>query len=78
MPKDVRSCHTAQVDKYLIEGHVPAEDIQRLLQGAQGGGPGGARHAGELTGHGRSRRAARALRGVLFQRDGKSEVFAKH
>lgn len=26
------SCHTAQVEQYLIEGHVPAADIQRLLR----------------------------------------------
>lgn len=25
------SCHTAQVDGYVIEGHVPAGDIRRLL-----------------------------------------------
>lgn len=25
------SCHTAEVAGYLVEGHVPAEDIQRLL-----------------------------------------------
>jgi hypothetical protein len=31
VPKVVRSCHTAVVDKYLIEGHVPATDIRRLL-----------------------------------------------
>jgi hypothetical protein len=31
VPADVRSCHTAQVDGYLIEGHVPAKDIHRLL-----------------------------------------------
>jgi hypothetical protein len=28
---DVASCHTAEVDGYLIEGHVPAEAIDRLL-----------------------------------------------
>lgn len=27
-----QSCHTAQVGGYYIEGHVPAEDIQRLLR----------------------------------------------
>lgn len=27
----ISSCHTAQVDRYFIEGHVPAEDIFRLL-----------------------------------------------
>jgi hypothetical protein len=27
----VSSCHTADVDGYIIEGHVPAEAIERLL-----------------------------------------------
>jgi hypothetical protein len=31
VPAGVRSCHTAIVEKYLIEGHVPASDIRRLL-----------------------------------------------
>ena len=31
VPSAVRSCHTAIVGKYLIEGHVPASDIRRLL-----------------------------------------------
>ena len=31
VPQGVRSCHTAQVERYLIEGHVPVEDIRRLL-----------------------------------------------
>jgi hypothetical protein len=31
VPPEVRSCHTGIVDKYLIEGHVPASDIRRLL-----------------------------------------------
>ncbi len=28
---DQMSCHTARVDGYVIEGHVPAEDVHRLL-----------------------------------------------
>jgi len=32
VPKDLRSCHTALLDKYLVEGHVPASDLQRLLK----------------------------------------------
>ena len=32
VPQGVRSCHTAHAGSYLIEGHVPAEDIQRLLE----------------------------------------------
>ena len=31
VPEAVRSCHTAMVGSYLIEGHVPASDIRRLL-----------------------------------------------
>ena len=31
VPAKVRSCHTGQVGKYLVEGHVPAEDIRRFL-----------------------------------------------
>ena len=30
--RELTSCHTALVDGYVVEGHVPAEDIQRLLQ----------------------------------------------
>ena len=26
-----QSCHTAEVEGYVIEGHVPAEDVKRLL-----------------------------------------------
>jgi hypothetical protein len=32
VPKQARSCHTALIDGYVIEGHVPAADIQRLLK----------------------------------------------
>ncbi|MFN7645098.1 MAG: DUF411 domain-containing protein [Burkholderiales bacterium] len=31
MPTKVGSCHTATVGGYVIEGHVPVEDIRRLL-----------------------------------------------
>lgn len=31
LPDDLRSCHTTVVDGYVIEGHVPADDIERLL-----------------------------------------------
>ena len=30
--RELTGCHTAVVDGYVIEGHVPAEDIQRLLR----------------------------------------------
>jgi hypothetical protein len=32
VPDTLRSCHTALVGGYVIEGHVPASDVQRLLK----------------------------------------------
>jgi len=31
VPAQLQSCHTAIVDGYIIEGHVPVDDIKRLL-----------------------------------------------
>ena len=31
VPRELRSCHTMVVEGYVIEGHVPAEDVARLL-----------------------------------------------
>lgn len=31
IPESLQSCHTAIVDGYVIEGHVPAAEIDRLL-----------------------------------------------
>jgi hypothetical protein len=32
VPDALRSCHTAKVGKYVVEGHVPADDIKRMLK----------------------------------------------
>ena len=32
VPERLASCHTATVGGYVVEGHVPAEDIRRLLR----------------------------------------------
>ncbi len=32
VPADLASCHTMEVEGYVIEGHVPAADIARLLE----------------------------------------------
>jgi hypothetical protein len=34
VPRQMWSCHTAIVGDYVVEGHVPAEDIRRLLEQA--------------------------------------------
>jgi hypothetical protein len=32
VPADLEACHTALVDGYVVEGHVPADLIVRLLR----------------------------------------------
>ncbi|MGH7580225.1 MAG: DUF411 domain-containing protein [Gemmatimonadales bacterium] len=77
VPRDMRSCHTAQVDKYLIEGHVPAEDIRSLLarkpKAAGLAAPGMPASSPGMAVPGEPREPFDVL---LFQRDGTSEVFA--
>lgn len=78
VPKPLRACHTALVGGYLVEGHVPAGDIRRLLTekpkargiavpGMPIGSPG--MEMGE-------RRDLYAT--LLFQPDGEHSVFAQH
>jgi len=31
IPQDMTSCHTAEIEGYMIEGHVPVSDIRKLL-----------------------------------------------
>ena len=37
VPGGLRSCHTAVAGRYVIEGHVPATDVKRLLAAAPKG-----------------------------------------
>ena len=32
IPDKLASCHTATVNGYIVEGHIPAEDVKKLLQ----------------------------------------------
>lgn len=32
IPAEMRSCHTAVIGEYFVEGHVPAEAIRKLLE----------------------------------------------
>lgn len=78
VPQALGACHTATVGAYVIEGHVPAADIDRLLDeqpdvlglavpGMPIGSPGmelGARHEAYST--------------LTFDRAGKTAVFERH
>ena len=77
VPESLESCHTGVVNGYVIEGHVPAADIQRLLKtkpkvaglavpGMPMGSPG-------MEGPRTDRYDV-----VSFDKSGKTAVFAKH
>ncbi len=78
LPENGTSCHTAKIGNYVVEGHVPASDIHRMLKekpaiagiaapgmpmGSPGMEQGGAKQAYDV---------------VAFTKDGKMTVFSKH
>jgi hypothetical protein len=79
VPQAVRSCHTALIAGYLIEGHVPASDIRRLLAErpkvaglAVPGMPAGTPGMAEPGSKGGDYEV------VAFQSDGSTRHFASH
>jgi len=79
VPRALRSCHTALVSGYVIEGHVPASDVQRLLSerpaiaglavpGMPIGSPGMEAPSGRTV----------PYDVIAFDRDGKTRSFATH
>lgn len=78
VPDKLRSCHTAEIGGYAIEGHVPAADIKRLL--AQRPKAAGIAVPGMVAGtpgmeHGGH---SEPYQVILFDRAGKTRVFASH
>ncbi len=78
VPERLYSCHTAFVEGYVVEGHVPAADIQRLLKekpkvagiavpGMPAGSPGM-----EVGGR------VDKYNVIAFNRDGTTSIFARH
>ena len=76
MPEPLGSCHSAKIGGYVIEGHVPAADIRRLLKEkpnavgltVPGMVPSSPGMAGPKT----------AYDTLLVARDGTTRVFASH
>ena len=79
VPRRVQSCHMAIVNGYVVEGHVPAADVQRLLKerppivglavpGMPIGSPGM-----EMQGQ-----KAQPFDVLAFDKDGQTRVFASH
>lgn len=78
IPAKVYSCHTGVIDDYALEGHVPADDIRRLLAErpdaiglAVPGMPAGSPGMG-------SEDYREAYEVLLIRRDGSTEVFRSY
>ncbi|WP_332674325.1 DUF411 domain-containing protein [Aromatoleum sp.] len=78
VPQALGSCHTARVGGYVVEGHVPAADVKRLL--AEKPKVAGLAAPGMPMGSPGMEGAYPADRYdvVAFDADGKSRVFASH
>ena len=77
VPTGLAACHTAMVNGYLIEGHVPAADIDRLL--AQKPLVAGLAVPGMPMGSpGMEGGAAQRYQVLTFDKSGKTTVFASH
>jgi len=78
VPDSLRSCHTAEAGGYAIEGHVPAEDVKRLLKEKPKAA--GLTVPGMVAGSPGMEQGGRSdpYQVLLFTRDGKSSVFASH
>lgn len=78
IPRELVSCHTASIEGYVVEGHVPVADIRRLLAerpdavgiavpgmpfGSPGMGPEEEREAYDV---------------FLIRRDGLTEIFSRY
>ena len=78
IPADLQTCHTATIGGYIVEGHVPVEDIQRMLRekpaiagiavaGMPMGSP-GMEQGGQKQ----------PFNTMAFTKDGKQTVYARH
>lgn len=77
VPERFQSCHTAMVDGYIVEGHVPSKDIERLL--AERPKAKGLAVPGMPTGSpGMEGGAPDKYDVMLFNPDGSSDVFARY
>lgn len=77
VPEALSSCHTAEVEGYAIEGHVPAADVHRLLRERPKGD--GLALPGMVPGSPGMGRGAVRYETLLFDRRGNFfKIFARH
>ena len=83
IPNNLRSCHSAQIANYMIEGHVPIESINKLFREKQNitgiavpgmplGSPGMEIHSHESHSHDYDN-----YKVISFSKTGKTKIFDK-
>jgi hypothetical protein len=79
LPRMLASCHTGVVDGYVVEGHVPAQDVKRLLA-ERPEGVDGLAVPGMPVGSPGMEQGDREdpYNVVAFSRDGRTGVFASY
>jgi hypothetical protein len=78
VPDKLASCHTAKINGYVVEGHVPAADIKKLLATkpkARGIAVPGMPMGSPGMEHGHHREPYQTM---LIKADGTATVFARH
>lgn len=78
IPTNLVSCHTTLVNGYVVEGHVPAADIKKLLAAkpkARGIAVAGMPMGSPGMEHGSHREAYNTM---LIKTDGTASVFIRH
>jgi len=78
VPDNLRSCHTSTIGGYVIEGHVPASDVKRLLSAKPKAT--GIAVPGMVVGSPGMEQGDQKVpyKVVLFDKSGKTRVFASH
>jgi len=78
IPRPLMSCHTAVIDGYFVEGHVPARDILRLLKEKPESVSGIAVPGMPLGSPGMEHPAPQSFNTIALLTDGSAYVFAPH
>jgi hypothetical protein len=76
VPRQARSCHTGIVEGYVIEGHVPAAEVRRLLKMRPAGVIGLTVPGMPIGSPGMEGPNARAYDVLAFDKQGKTTVFS--
>ena len=83
VPNNLRSCHSAKIDNYMIEGHVPIESINKLFRekpsisgiavpGMPHGSPGMGTHSHKSHSHNYE-----TYKVFSFSNNGKTKIFGQ-